>query len=71
VIAEAAADAVPYEAGESLRAAGKVAIVNLYLNAGGVTVSYFESTKNLSHIRFGRMEYRLDELHGSMIIELV
>jgi glutamate dehydrogenase (NAD(P)+) len=71
VIAEAANGPVTYEADELLRAAGKLVIPDLYLNAGGVTVSYFEWIKNLSHIRFGRMERRLDELRGSLIIDLI
>lgn len=71
VIAEAANGPVTFEADEVLRDAGKVIIPDLYLNAGGVTVSYFEWIKNLSHIRFGRMERRLDELRGSQIIDLI
>ena len=42
-----------------------------FLNAGGVTVSYFEWIKNLSHIRFGRMDRRLDELRGQRIVEAI
>jgi len=46
-------------------------IPDLYLNAGGVTVSYFEWLKNLSHVRFGRMEKRFQETSTFEMIKAV
>ena len=40
----------------------------MYLNAGGVTVSYFEWLKNLSHVRYGRLEKRFTENLNAHII---
>ena len=41
------------------------------MNAGGVTVSYLEWVKNVSHIRFGRLDRRLEEARGQQIIKVI
>lgn len=61
LIVEAANGPVSYEADKLLRERGVVLIPDLYANAGGVAVSYFEWVKNLTHIPFGLMERRYDE----------
>ena len=65
VICEAANGPVTFEADEILRQRGITILPDAYVNAGGVTVSYFEWIRNLAHIRFGRMERRYDEMRGS------
>ncbi len=60
VIGEAANGPIMADAEEILLKKGIVILPDMYLNAGGVTVSYFEWLKNLSHMRFGRMEKRFN-----------
>lgn len=71
ILAEAANGPVSYEADQILNEMGIFIIPDAYLNAGGVTVSYFEWLKNLSHVRFGRMDRRFAEAQNKRVIELI
>ncbi|MCW3086747.1 MAG: Glu/Leu/Phe/Val dehydrogenase [Sediminibacterium sp.] len=68
IIGEAANGPLTPEADEILVAKGVLVVPDMYLNAGGVTVSYFEWLKNLSHVRYGRMEKRFTENMNSHIL---
>jgi glutamate dehydrogenase (NAD(P)+) len=69
------------DADEVFARKGTLVVPDMYLNAGGVTVSYFEWLKNLSHVRYGRMEKRftenmnmhilgqIEELTGKMVVD--
>ena len=71
LIAEAANGPVTFAAETILKEKGVIIIPDVYLNAGGVTVSYFEWIKNLSHIRFGRMNRRYEEGQSQLLIQAI
>ncbi|MCU0403626.1 MAG: Glu/Leu/Phe/Val dehydrogenase [Chitinophagaceae bacterium] len=69
VIGEAANGPTTPEADEILARKGVIVVPDMYLNAGGVTVSYFEWLKNLSHVRYGRLEKRFTENMNEKILQ--
>ncbi len=68
LVVEAANGPITFGGDEVLRQKGVVIIPDMYANAGGVTVSYFEWVKNLSHIRFGRMQRRAEEARHDLLV---
>ena len=71
IIGEGANGPLTPDADEILNKKGVIVVPDMYLNAGGVTVSYFEWLKNLSHVRFGRMDKRFSENQNSSILNTV
>ena len=69
LIFEAANGPITFAADDILRHRGITVLPDAFVNAGGVTVSYFEWVRNLSHIRFGRMERRHDEMRGAHMLQ--
>jgi len=69
LIAEAANGPITYAANQILHEKGIMILPDAYVNAGGVIVSYFEWIRNISHIRFGRMQRRYDENRGKHITQ--
>jgi len=68
IVAEGANGPTTFDADQILIAKNVMIVPDLYLNAGGVTVSYFEWLKNLSHVRFGRMGKRFDEMSANRLL---
>ncbi|MBS1729689.1 MAG: Glu/Leu/Phe/Val dehydrogenase [Bacteroidetes bacterium] len=71
IIGEAANGPLTPAADDILDKKGILVIPDMYLNAGGVTVSYFEWLKNLSHVRYGRMEKRFTENMNKHILSQI
>lgn len=71
MIVEAANGPVTSDAEPILHQKGILVVPDVYINAGGVTVSYFEWLKNLSRVRFGRIEKRFEQAAYDRILSLV
>lgn len=71
IIGEAANGPVTAAADKILREKNVLIVPDLFLNAGGVTVSYFEWLKNLSHVSFGKMQQRYDEMENTRIVDAI
>ncbi|MEO8575850.1 MAG: Glu/Leu/Phe/Val dehydrogenase [Gemmatimonadales bacterium] len=71
IIVEGANGPLTADASEKLLARKVLILPDIYTNAGGVTVSYFEWVKNLSHMRYGRMEKRFQERSNERLLEAV
>ena len=71
IIGEAANGPLTAEAANLLREKGVLVVPDVYLNAGGVTVSYFEWLRNLSHVRHGRMNRRFEQRNAERILRSV
>ncbi|MBU6158196.1 MAG: Glu/Leu/Phe/Val dehydrogenase [Bacteroidetes bacterium] len=69
VIGEAANGPLTPEADEIFIQKGVLVVPDMFLNAGGVTVSYFEWLKNLSHVRYGRLEKRFTENQNNVLLD--
>lgn len=71
IVGEAANGPTTRGADDILSERGILVLPDMFLNAGGVTVSYFEWLKNLSHVRFGRLNKRFEESSNLAIINTV
>jgi glutamate dehydrogenase (NAD(P)+) len=71
IIVEGANGPTTPEAEKIFTQAGGIIVPDMYANAGGVTVSYFEWLKNLSHVAFGRINKRFEENSNMNIVNMV
>ena len=71
IILEGANGPTTPEADPIFRQKGMLVIPDIYCNAGGVTVSYFEWLKNLSHVRFGRMQKRHEQANELAMLKVI
>ena len=71
LVVEAANGPVGFEGDRILRDRGITVLPDIYVNSGGVTVSYFEWVRNLGHIRFGLLDHSRQEDQNRRIAEML
>ena len=71
IVLEGANGPTTPEAADILQSRGVLVIPDVYANAGGVIVSYFEWLKNLSHVKFGRLERRYQVRADNRLLEAI
>lgn len=71
IIAEGANGPTTAPAEEILLQRGILILPDIFLNAGGVVVSYFEWLKDIAHVRLGRLEKRFEERTNQRLVEIV
>ena len=71
LIVEAANGPITHDADEVLQKKGIDVLPDIYVNSGGVVVSYFEWVKNITHVRFGRLQRRYEENKMNELIQVI